>query len=211
MINSRKEFKASQIPGPGQYNSITVSQSKSPAFSIGKSQREKSYLSESPGPGSYNISTVQEIKSCTIGTEGLLSNSYSITPGPGAYDIDTDMQPKAPAFSITSRHADISKNFNPGPGSYTPQRLFKSIKYTIGQSGKHPFRPKQIPGPGSYNSNSSKTGGVVLGSTPRKFLEVDQSTPGPGSYDLPSSLDGPKFSLHGKFANRPNESPVTFI
>lgn len=50
------------------------------------------------------------------------------------------------------------KDYNPGPGQYDTHNLNKSPSYTMSPR-KDEFKPKDVPGPGTYD-NSHKSFGI---------------------------------------------------
>lgn len=48
---------------------------------------------------------------------------FLVTAGPGAYDAGGSLG-KAPAFSMTSRHASTISSHTPGPGAYLSPKFY---------------------------------------------------------------------------------------
>jgi hypothetical protein len=175
-------------PGPGQYTGLadeSFVKSKSPCFSIGKSERPKeiylnssysnrSFFQETPGPGQYKVemSTIEKYKSTR-------APAYKIGKSPKFIEISTIV---------------------PGPGDYSPERLSfkkKNPSWSLPKSKKNseyliPKCALESPGPGRYNNTNSvfdfspkKTGFKYF--SPKK-TNVSMISPGPGDYNIPNTI-----------------------
>ena len=78
-----------------------------------------------PGPGNYNIDSVAFDKNSRFHMGQRLPplKGASENPGAGSYDPSPQkIQKNGPAFSMKMKLQDpLSKNGNPGPGSYDQQ------------------------------------------------------------------------------------------
>lgn len=205
LMNTRKPEKINNFPGPGEYNPNEMKRIK---FSISRAKRLSEYFTDSPGPGSYTISPIKEGPSYKISKLDRLNNTTSTIPGPGAYDILPQLT--SPSFSMTGRNKSLKEKQLPGPGTYNPKIIEKKINIPISKSAKMPFKPKEIPGPGAYNLEISHSLSTKFSLSPRKLIEISNTSPGPGTYESPTSLDGPRFSLSKRIILKPDLTPVNY-
>lgn len=72
----------------------------------------------------------------------------------------------------------------PGPGNYNSDLKQNTVAYKFG--GKYKEKNYDGPGPGQYEMNHTKKGGVKIGTSQRSTLYANKSVvdlPGPGNYD----------------------------
>ena len=211
MLGSRFTNTFSQVPGPGQYNpKEEFSKTMVPSYAIGKARRMNSKDPGIPGPGSYELSPKNEAPKWKLGTQQRLSASLSEIPGPGAYECSSDTS--RPAYSMTARRPLTSDSYVPGPGAYTPKHLFGSVHYSVGHAKREQKAANEVPGPASYNAESPKGRGTVIGSSKRDFVLINDKNPGPGAYENLKAWQGPKFTLRARTTDKSTEEvPVNDI
>ena len=106
------------------------------------------------------------------------------------------MKKQTPSWSIRGRLSKETQNPNPGPGTYSPEKRFKSPNFSVGQSQRSPLGKdgSAMPGPGSYKTSLEMTKGSTFGTSCRK--EDSRSlSPGPGTYVVTPGVGGPQFTL----------------
>jgi hypothetical protein len=197
MMGTRFENRSNSVPGPGEYNpKDEVGKAMVPSYAIGKAKRMHSKDSGVPGPGSYNFPLKNSGPKWKVGTQQRVSVSLEEIPGPGTYECLSDTS--RPAFSITSRRPATSGSQVPGPGTYSPKHFFTTINYSVGTAKRNSYILSNVPGPASYNTDSPKTTGVIIGTGKRDFVLGNHQNPGPGTYETNKVWEGPKFSLRSK-------------
>jgi hypothetical protein len=82
-----------------------------------------------PGPGNYDNTKKFHVHTYKFGTDERLKNKLLTTPGPLDYDPKKINLKKDPAFSIGLKPNFKDKNFNPGPGNYSPKIRYASPNY----------------------------------------------------------------------------------
>lgn len=140
-----------------------------------------------PGPGQYNnndfLTPGKNGKGISFGLRHSL-NKPELGPGPGAYNPAHD--PKgdhAPSYSIGGRPRDAHGNELPGPGNYNPD--ISKIKnrapgVAMGSGPRQTAKAADGPGPGEYNYEPKRAGGISIGGRPKDRAISD--VPGPGAY-----------------------------
>jgi hypothetical protein len=96
-IRSKKSSK--EIPGPGQYNSLSFI-GKAPKYSIsGRNELDTSKNAISPGPGNYSPKYNSLYKSYSYSMSSKPNTSKPIlTPGPGNYNVRTEKLLQVPSY-----------------------------------------------------------------------------------------------------------------
>ena len=125
----------------------------------------------------------------SIGKEqrnSLYKGVYS--PGPGTYNLKPMF--KGPKYHFGGRQTMSMTNLTPGPAQYNPdyKQSHKSIvyKYTMPGRGESLDAMKGPPGPGAYESKSSKLNkGGKFGKDQHRSLSLshNEHVPGPGAYN----------------------------
>jgi hypothetical protein len=160
-------------PGPGTYDLIdSISNLKSsPGYKVGRSKRD--YLSSAnnlPGPGAYDPRLLNTSLGISLKSK-LEPKISSSTPGPGTYQAVTPSKVKKgnPTYSFgLSPERDrvyqraLNQVLTLGPGQYDVHSINDQMvlagKTLIGysfQKSKSPNRFDDIPGPGTYEVQSS--------------------------------------------------------
>ena len=166
-------------------NFINMFGPKSPAYSIGKAQRESSSPKHSPGPADYNIS-LDKSKGLSFSKSSRTQSSQFANPGPGEYNIASKIG-TGPKSIIIPRRLRQNTDIIPGPGEYSPKTLEKSPSFTF----KKQTISTQIsinPGPGAYSPISPLNKAPVATFGKSKRVESNSNaSPGPGRYHVEAS------------------------
>lgn len=161
------------------------------------------YENSVPGPGAYTQVRKSLSPAWTFGSRNKeLFGKHEESPGPGAYTLPV---PKVVTAKISKSHSVTPIKETPGPGSYImdPHNFFSNpISYHPGNSNRTDFTRsfQDLPGPGSYNLNSSlnKIGGKISPEGRSKQQNLTENFPGPGTYDPKLPENSSSFSLAGK-------------
>jgi len=195
--STRNGYTKSEAPGPGQYNSTTVHQSKSQEYTFGGSGRKEMKTGIDPGPGSYQLGD-------RFGKEGPAFSAGSraprdshkapatLTPGPGAYNHEDAAAVVtkfggSPKFGFGSASRDGPDTHNiPGPGQYSPAHQEKaSPRHGFGSSTRAASSSPRLgsPGPGAYTlSPRLGSEGPKFTASGRRDAMKQHPVPGPGAY-----------------------------
>ena len=167
-------------------------------------------IQEVPGPGAYETNLdIGGPKYKISRAERYFDRKYTL-PGPGAYTIKS--QQEAPSYSMNAKRSISSHEQGPGPGSYSPNSSFTTIKYSIGRSEHSRIAKKSSPGPGTYSPTLSKAPGTSIGSSNRPPLSLVPDTPGPGSYNTFSSFKTPAYSISRRDQTKKlDPEPVSYM
>ncbi|TNV81347.1 hypothetical protein FGO68_gene8366 [Halteria grandinella] len=196
--------KGGQMPGPGQYTSITYVKS-TPAFRIGTGQRAQSAKGTRdrvPGPGQYSLGGFGNGQSgpkytlrCKpkIGGIGYEGKGTQI-PGPGQYQVNSPAVQKNIAYSFgikTTSYLDRQSAQAPGPGQYnvalsqSPSREgngFGTERRAVGGASARKGGP-DTPGPGMYYAEKINDAPAIgFGTSRRSQDQSAKKVPGPGQY-----------------------------
>lgn len=88
-----------------------------------------------------------------------------------------------------------------------PNFLTSSNVSTIPKSKRFRQFISEVPGPGSYNVNTSSTPSIAFPRTKREPFIRPSENPGPGCYDIPQLRKGPQFTM--PTSQRRSTSPIS--
>lgn len=138
----QEKTDALSTPGPTKYSPHSkLTQTKVPAWTMGKDKKLKKSISPNPDPGLYEYKP-------TIGK----GTKYTI--GQKRYDIDDLNSPNNSKKKMLFAYKTL------GPGFYSPSNIYKSISYTINKKAQsHSLKKKEdiIPDVGKYDLRREKS------------------------------------------------------
>lgn len=206
-----KNENPSKVPGPGAYypnKTFTCI-----AYTNGNDSRFKD-IEKTPGPGDFHSELkVQGPKFSFTGREKSSFEVKSDTPGPGSYMLPSTISKLA--AKICGKRTEEKPNDVPGPGAYINNELDmpRNKGFSMGKGERHDSSSfsKNIPGPGTYESERAKSVGYSFGKDLRSS-ELHDDVPGPGSYDWKAIDNSKKFTMTGKEVRKDSSlAPVRFI
>lgn len=224
--NSKYGFST---PGPGNYSVKYIN--TAPSISIGKDQRNRTFVKETSdynGP-KYNLNFSNKTKICNelkFSKAPRFREKYNYTPGPGTYqskskeaiNTKTGFSFGKSKFSNNLNNS-ILNTTNPGPGQYSCDFVINKLNkggYSFGKciKGSNQIKSMSItPGPGQYNDNynvvKSSTVNTKFGKDLKIKDNVNSDIPGPGTYNnlKLNNSQSVIFSKDKKFKERKENSP----
>jgi hypothetical protein len=193
-------------PGPGTYRSDSLSSSKGPAFSIGKSVRYGDKVQGQPSPADYTPRAfLKSSPSYSIGSTSRDGHIFHIqkTPGPGAYNGLDDVG--TPKYSMRGRPStqgqiEVPVNYTQGPGKYSPSssNLKNNARAVFGKGSREKLNQTfSVPAPWDYSpKKDANTPNFSFGKSPR-IIRKNDTLPGPGSYQIPHTVGSFKSTTSG--------------
>lgn len=195
--------RESSTPGPGRYDTER-DRSKSHGFKIGSEPKFKADSRNIPGPGQYSPKTSKPpapgYRFTNSKRASFTRDTYS--PGPGRYTtrngfFDLEENPnKIKGITIRGKMVNRPDNNNPGPGSYSTEvnaikSKTPSAYFSTSKRDKSIFKEevsREIPGPGRYNQEMTKTSSGYRFGLDAKLKYDKNLNPGPGQYKIPCSI-----------------------
>ena len=196
IAGKHKDRAPDTIPGPGTYDS--KNNRNAPSFSISGHRTEDPVArnqASMPGPNIYNPDdscVKQRQPTVSFGNKPKVSDLKDDgQPGPGQYQLKTTLEGKGVhiASKIPEKHIEKS----PGPAAYSPSADAKyqnGPAFSIsGVKGDMSLPNKDMPGPGTYNSQERpQSSGYSFSKDRRKDLANAKEEPGPGQYAVQSKI-----------------------
>mmetsp|Transcript_2175 Transcript_2175/g.2507 ORF Transcript_2175/g.2507 Transcript_2175/m.2507 type:complete len:195 (-) Transcript_2175:1891-2475(-) len=178
-----KKKKRCSSPGPGNYNRVDLNLIRvaPPEWTIKGKYPYKLESNDGPGPGTYSHYSKRPGSAYTI--QGKRQNNYlKDEPGPGAYSMRQSYDQIGGYIGEKLKNGKYEAS--PGPAIYSLSQMSKSHQgWTFGMNPNDKFKILDCPGPGAYDSRSSKS--HILGKFGQE-IRADKSTnwssPGPGAY-----------------------------
>jgi hypothetical protein len=96
----------------------------------------------------------------------------------------------SPAWTMSQKYHSTDNiklsDYRPGPGNYNLQNDVANKKqgWKIGTSNRNHDSYTNVPGPGKYDFNFSKSGPKISMASKPKTNERDSFIPGPGNYNV---------------------------
>lgn len=200
--SERTPYEINDAPGPGTYKTETSTLQKGGTIGQPYSPIKQD---EAGDPGKYDQKSAFDPESMNkISLHGEKNRSpYDIrdTPGPGTYKTDSSTLQKG--GTIGQPYSPIKQDETGEPGKYDQKSSFDPSNLNQismhGPSNRSPYDIKDIPGPATYNTETStlQRGGTI--GQPYSPIKQDE-TGEPGKYEVNSDFDPSRMkqkSLHG--------------
>jgi hypothetical protein len=133
-------------------------------------------------PGKYDVKDIgHKNPQWSMGAR-IAYKDYKVGVSPNRYDIPSKVI-ESPGKSFGIKLKEMKGSNAPGPGEYTSEfPKINNLKYSMGVKLRHSNSTQNVPGPGTYDSNTRHLVGSLstkFGTGARTKLEKNGNFPGP--------------------------------